>query len=266
MERKDVNYDSFKIKLNENSSIKHVIAVMSGKGGVGKSSVTSLIANRLNQLGYKVGIFDADITGPSIPEAFGLYENATGSKAGINPEVSRDGVKVMSVNLILSNKTDPVVWRSPVVNNVLKQFYSDVNWGELDYLLVDMPPGTSDVPLTIYQSLPVDGCVIVTSPQNLVSMIVEKSINMARMVNVDILGIVENMSYYKCPDCGSIHKIFGEGNTKQIAGKYGISTVCELPINPKIAQKIDNGQVEDLEITALDDIINNIKNLDNKAE
>lgn len=266
MQKKKVDYKQFKVDQNKNSNIKHVIAVMSGKGGVGKSSVTSLLANRLNKMGKKVAIFDADITGPSIPQAFGLYENATGSKEGINPQISRDGIKVMSVNLILSNKTDPVVWRSPVVNNVLKQFWSEVNWGDIDYMLVDMPPGTSDVPLTIFQSLPIDGCVIVTSPQNLVSMIVEKSINMAKMVGAKVIGLVENMSYFKCPECSHVEYIFGKGKTREVADKYNIETVSNLPINPKISEKIDRGLVEDLEINALDEIIDSIIKLEDKDE
>lgn len=261
MEERKVDYSKFKIKLNEHSQINKVIAVTSGKGGVGKSSVTSLIAANLNKRGYKVGIFDADISGPSIPQAFGLKDNATGSKEGINPEITRDGIKVMSVNLILSDKKSPVIWRSPIINNVLKQFWKDVKWGKLDYLLLDLPPGTSDIPLTIFQSLPVNAAVIVTSPQSLVSMIVEKSINMCKMVSVPIVGIVENMSYYKCPCCNHIDYIYGKSNTEEIAKSHGIDLVEKLAINPKIAEKIDLGLIEDIEINALDNLIYKIEKL-----
>lgn len=261
MEEKN-NFDQFKVNLHEGSSVGHTIAVMSGKGGVGKSSVTSMIANKLNKKGYKVAIFDADITGPSIPQAFGIDESVTGTKEGLMyPGVSRDGIKLISVNMILPNKTDPVVWRSSIVTGVIKQFYSDVDWGEIDYMLIDMPPGTSDVPLTVFQSLPIDGIVAVATPQDLVGMVVEKSLKMARMMGKKVLGIVENMSYFKCPDCGSEHKIFGESHVEEVAQKHDIETVAKLPINPDIASKIDQGLIEDIDSEELDPIIEKIESL-----
>ena len=261
MEEKN-NFDQFKVNLHEDSSVGHAIAVMSGKGGVGKSSVTSMIANKLNKQGYKVAIFDADITGPSIPQAFGIDESVTGTKEGLMyPGVSRDGIKVISVNMILPNKTDPVVWRSSIVTGVIKQFYSDVDWGEIDYMLIDMPPGTSDVPLTVFQSLPIDGIVAVATPQDLVGMVVEKSLKMARMMGKDVLGIVENMSYFKCPDCGSEHKIFGESHVEEVAEKHDIDTLSKLPIDPEIASKIDQGLIEDINPEGLDSIIEKIESL-----
>lgn len=253
------NFDQFKVNLHEGSSVGHVIAVMSGKGGVGKSSVTSMLANNLSKRGYKVAIFDADITGPSIPQAFGIDEKVRGTGQGLMyPAVSRDGVKIMSVNMILPNKTDPVVWRSSIVTTVVKQFYTDVDWGEIDYMLVDMPPGTSDVPLTVFQSLPIDGVIAVATPQDLVGMVVEKSLKMARMMGKKVLGIVENMSYFKCPDCGSDHKIFGDSHIEEVADRHNIDTIAKLPINPTIAEKIDSGLVEDINEEKLDPIVEKI--------
>lgn len=256
------NFDQFKVNLNEGSSVGHVIAVMSGKGGVGKSSVTSMLANKLNKEGYKVGVFDADVTGPSIPQAFGIDDKVRGTKEGLMyPGLSRDGVKIISVNMILPNKTDPVVWRSSIVTGVIKQFYSDVDWGKLDYLLIDMPPGTSDVPLTVFQSLPIDGIVAVATPQGLVGMVVEKSLKMAKMMGKEVIAIVENMSYFKCPDCGSEHKIFGDSHVEDVAKNHGIDVVAKLPINPEIAEKIDQGLIEDINPSELDPIINKITSL-----
>lgn len=256
------NFDQFKVNLNEGSSVGHVIAIMSGKGGVGKSSVTSMLANKLNKEGYKVGVFDADVTGPSIPQAFGINDNVKGTKEGLMyPGISRDGVEVISVNMILPNKTDPVVWRSSIVTGVIKQFYTDVDWGKLDYLLIDMPPGTSDVPLTVFQSLPIDGIVAVATPQGLVEMVVEKSLKMAKMMGKDVIGIVENMSYFKCPDCGSVHKIFGESKIDQVAENHGIETVAKLPIDPQIAELIDKGLIEDKNSSELDPIVSKITSL-----
>ena len=256
------NLDQFKVNLNEGSSVGHVIAVMSGKGGVGKSSVTSMLANKLNKQGYKVAVFDADITGPSIPQAFGVDENVRGTKEGLMyPGVTRDGIKIMSVNMILPNNTDPVVWRASIVTNVIKQFYTDVDWGEIDYMLIDMPPGTSDVPLTVFQSLPIDGIVAVATPQDLVGMVVEKSLKMAKMMGKKVIGIVENMSYFKCPDCGSEHKIFGDSHVDEVAIRHGIETVAKLPINPEVASKIDAGLIEDLNPEELDPIIEKITSL-----
>ena len=206
--KSDCSSRDLRVPANAKSSIKHVIAVVSGKGGVGKSTVTSLLAVAMRKLGYSVGILDADLTGPSIPQAFGLHEPAAGSDDGILPAVTKDGIKVMSVNLLLPDAADPVVWRGPVLAGAVKQFWSDVIWGDVDYLFVDLPPGTGDVPLTVFQSLPVNGVVIVTSPQALVSMIVEKAVNMAAMMKKNVVGLVENMSYYVCPDCGAKHEIF----------------------------------------------------------
>lgn len=260
-EKRKINLDQFKIDTNKNSSIKHVIPVTSGKGGVGKSLVTSILASKLAKDGYKVGILDADITGPSIPQTFGLEDSVVANKEGIIPEETGLGIKVISVNLILQNKTDPVVWRASIVNNVLKQFYSEVNWGDLDFLLVDMPPGTSDIPLTIFQSLPIDGAVVVTSPQDLVGMVVEKSINMARMMGIQILGLVENMSYFKCPDCGKISYIFGKSRVDDLAEKYGVKTCAKLPINPDFAALVDQGKVEEIDLPEIEDLAKKIESL-----
>ena len=232
---------------NALSKIGKVIAVVSGKGGVGKSLVTSSLAVAMRRRGKKVAILDADITGPSIPTAFNLHERATGSDLGINPAVSETGIEVMSLNLLVEHETDPVVWRGPVIAGTVKQFWTDVVWGDLDYLFVDMPPGTGDVPLTVFQSLPVKGIIVVTSPQELVSMIVEKAVRMAEMMDIPVLGIVENMSYYECPDCGSRHSIFGESHIDEVAKKHGISQVARIPINPVIASSCDRGRIEDVE-------------------
>ena len=262
MQKKNINLDKFKINLHEGSSVGKVIAVMSGKGGVGKSSVSSLLASELNKKGHKVAIFDADITGPSIPEAFGIDEPVRGTKEGImNPAVTRDGIKLISVNMILRDKTDPVVWRASIVTGVIKQFYTDVNWGEIDYLVVDMPPGTADVPLTVFQSLPIDGVVAVATPQGLVEMVVEKSLKMAKMMGKNIIGIVENMSYYECPDCGSKHAIFGKSNIEEVAKKYGVDTLVKLPIDPEIASKIDQGMATEIENELLNPIVEKIEGL-----
>ena len=234
------------------SHIGRVIGVVSGKGGVGKSMVTSLLAVRLMRAGKKVGILDADITGPSIPKAFGIHDRATGDESGILPAQSRGGIKVMSLNLLMANETDPVVWRGPVIASAVKQFWTDVVWGDLDVLLVDMPPGTGDVPLTVFQSLPVDGIVLVTSPQALVGMIVEKAVGMAELMNIPILGIVENFSTYTCPDCGKQHAIFGESRLDEITAAHGISHSARLPIDPALAQAADAGKIEEINLPALD--------------
>ena len=218
--------------------------MVSGKGGVGKSSVTSLLASAAAAAGKKVAILDADITGPSIPKAFGIAERAVGNETMIMPVKTAGGIKVMSINLLLENETDPVVWRGPILGGVVEQFWSDVVWGDIDVMFVDMPPGTGDVALTVYQSLPVDGIVIVTSPQELVEMIVEKAAKMADMMNIPIVGIVENMSYFKCPDCGAEHKIFGESHIEDIAAQYGIAEIAKLPMDAELARACDNGTVE----------------------
>lgn len=235
------------IAPNQQSKIKKVIAVVSGKGGVGKSMVTSSMAVLMNRLGKKTAILDADITGPSIPKAFGITEKAYGTKDGMFPCESKKGIKVMSVNLLLDDVTDPVVWRGPLIAETVKQFWKDVIWGDIDYMFIDMPPGTGDVPLTVFQSIVIDGIIIVTSPQELVGMIVDKAVKMAEMMNVPILGIVENLSYFVCPHCNELHKIFGESDIDAIAAKHNIPVVCKLPIDPNIASRCDRGETEDFE-------------------
>ena len=231
-------------QAHELSNVKKVIGVVSGKGGVGKSLVTSLLAVAMQRKGYRVGILDADITRPSIPKAFGLKERATGTSTGIFPVASKTGIEVMSINLLLDNDTDPVVWRGPVIAGAVKQFWTDVIWKDIDYMFIDMPPGTGDVPLTVFQSLPINGIVIVTSPQELVSMIVEKAVKMANLMNVPVLGMVENMSFFRCPDCGKTYSIFGESHIEQVAAAHGITRIAKLPINPKVAAAVDAGCVE----------------------
>lgn len=242
-------------KTNEFSKVKKVIAVMSGKGGVGKSLVTSMLSVLSQRAGNKTAILDADITGPSIPKAFGLEgRRAAATDMGIFPEKSKTGISVMSLNLLLENSSDPVVWRGPVIAGAVKQFWTDVVWGDVDYMFVDMPPGTGDVPLTVFQSIPVDGIVVVTSPQDLVSVIVEKAVKMAGMMNIPIVGIVENMSYFECPDCQKRHFIFGESHIEKIAEKYGIKNIAYLPIDPKAAAACDNGTVELFDVDGLSGI------------
>ncbi len=236
------------------SSTKHTIGVVSGKGGVGKSIVTSLAAVSMNRKGKKVGILDSDITGPSIPRAFGLNENATSNGELIFPSVTEKGINVMSINLLLDSQTTPVIWRGPVLGGVIKQFWEEVLWGDLDYMFIDMPPGTGDVPLTIYQSIPLDGIIIVTTPQDLVQMIVEKSINMAQMMNIPILGIVENMSYVECPDCGKKIEIFGKSNIKEVCGRFGVPLLAQLPVDHELAVMCDNGTIESAEKDYLDEV------------
>ena len=230
---------------NEYSDVKKVIGVISGKGGVGKSLVTSLLAVKASQKGLKTAVLDADITGPSIPKSFGVHKKAYGSDIGIIPVNTEGGIKLMSINLLVDNEEDPVIWRGPVIAGAVQQFWTDVAWGDIDVMFVDMPPGTGDVPLTVFQSLPVDGIIVVTSPQELVGMIVEKSLNMANIMNVPVLGIIENMSYYKCPDCGSEHAIFGESRVEEIAAQYGIKNTARLPLDPELAKACDEGTVED---------------------
>lgn len=234
------------------SSVKKVIGVVSGKGGVGKSLVTSLLAITMNQRGYKTAILDADITGPSIPKIFGIQGKAQGIEEGLLPSVSKNGVKVMSSNLLLENDTDPIVWRGPVIANLVKQFWTEVIWEDVDYLFVDMPPGTGDVPLTVFQSIGVDGIVIVTSPQELVSMIVEKAVNMANLMDIEVLGIIENYSYIECPDCKKKISVFGESKVDEVAKKYNLQVIGKLPIDPQFALLCDKGQLEDVKIDYLD--------------
>ncbi len=248
-------------KLNNLSSVKKVIGVVSGKGGVGKSLVTSLLAVLMQRRNYNVGVLDADVTGPSIPKVFGLNKKAEADENGIYPGVSKTGVKVMSVNLLLENDSDPVVWRGPVIAGAVKQFWTDVVWGDVDFMFVDMPPGTGDVPLTVFQSLPVDGIIVVSSPQELVGMIVEKAVKMAGMMNIPVLGIVENMSYFECPDCGKKLNVFGESHVDESAEKFGIETVSRLPINPKLAAACDKGAIELFEGSWLDNVAEKLETL-----
>lgn len=243
-----------KAPMNELSDVRKVIGVVSGKGGVGKSSVTSMLAAAARKQGKKVAILDADITGPSIPKAFGITEKAQGNDTMILPSITETGIKAMSINLLLENETDPVVWRGPILGGVVQQFWSDVTWGDVDVMFVDMPPGTGDVALTVYQNLPVDGIVIVTSPQELVSMIVEKAVKMADMMDIPVVGIVENMSYFKCPDCGKEHKIFGESHIEDIAKTYGITNVAKLPMDPEVAKACDEGTIEHFDCKEMDEL------------
>lgn len=252
-ERKNTKSD-FSVQPHELSNIKKVIGVVSGKGGVGKSLVTSLMAVIMQRRGFQSAILDADITGPSIPKVFGIKEKAAGNEMGLFPVKSKTGIDVMSINLLLDNDTDPVVWRGPVIAGTVKQFWSDVIWNNVDFMFVDMPPGTGDVPLTVFQSLPVDGIIIVTSPQELVSMIVGKAVKMAKIMNVPILGLVENLSYFKCPDCGKEHSVFGVSHIEEVAEKFEIKDVAKLPINPKLAAACDKGMIELFEGDWLDQI------------
>lgn len=243
---------SFLEELIPMSRVKKVIGVVSGKGGVGKSLVTSMLSVLLRRRGYKTAVLDADVTGPSIPKMFGIHERAQASELGLLPVSTKTGIDVMSVNLLLENEDDPVVWRGPVIAGTVKQFWTDVIWTDVDYMFVDMPPGTGDVPLTVFQSLPVDGIIIVTSPQELVSMIVGKAVKMAQMMEVPILGIVENYSYVECPDCHKKLFVFGEGKVEEVAGRYALPVLGKLPMDPAIAKACDNGCVELFEGNWLD--------------
>ena len=242
----------FAAKANAHSRVKKVIGVVSGKGGVGKSMVTSLLSVLLRRRGLTTAILDADITGPSIPKAFGVKEQLMADDEGIYPAVSATGVKMVSLNLLLPNETDPVVWRGPVIAGTVKQFWTDVRWEDVDFMFVDMPPGTGDVPLTVFQSLPVDGIIIVTSPQELVGMIVEKAMNMAKLMNVPVLGLVENMAYFQCDQCGKRHYIFGESRLGEIALRNGISLTAQMPLDPALAAACDAGRVEMAEAPGLE--------------
>ncbi len=235
----------FSAPQNAKSAVKHVIGVISGKGGVGKSLVTCLLAAAMQRRGHRSAILDADITGPSIPHGFGVTDKAMGNNEEMLPQVSAGGTKIMSVNLLLDKETDPVIWRGPVVAGMVKSFWTDVVWGEVDFMFVDMPPGTGDVPLTVFQSLPLDGVIIVASPQEMVGMIVEKAVNMADMMNIPVLALVENMSYFICPDCGGRHELFGRSRAQELAGRHSIPAVCRLPLDPAIATLMDEGRVEE---------------------
>ena len=236
--------ESFRKPLREGASVKKVIAVVSGKGGVGKSLVTCLLASEMQRRGHNCAVLDADITGPSIPKSFGIHEHCMGTEEYLLPVTTHTGLQIMSMNLILENEREPVVWRGPVIAGAVTQFWTDVLWQDVDFMFVDMPPGTGDVPLTVFQSLPVNGIVIVTTPQDLVGMIVEKAVNMAGLMNIPVIGIVENMSYFKCPDCGKEHAIFGESRVEELAKEYGIPHVAKLPIDPVITTMVDAGEVE----------------------
>ncbi len=251
---------SSSLEPNKRSNIKNVIGVVSGKGGVGKSLVTSLLASEMQKRGFKVAILDADITGPSIPKSFGVDTRLTADADGINPAVTASGIEIMSVNLMLRREDEFVAWRGPVVSNAIKQFWQEVNWGDIDYMFVDMPPGTSDVFLTVFQSLPVDGIVTVSAPQELVAMIVGKAVNLARSMEVPVIGLVENMAYFKCDDCGKKHFIYGEPQGEEVAKRYEIPSVATLPLDPSFARLVDKGSVEDYDVEgALDSIIDEIE-------
>ena len=244
--------------LNKNSSVKKVIGVVSGKGGVGKSLVTSMLAVLAQRKGYQAAILDADITGPSIPKVFGVHGKVFGNEAGIFPAESKCGTKIMSINLLLANEGDPVVWRGPVIAGAVKQFWSEVNWEQVDYMFVDMPPGTGDVPLTVFQSLPLDGIVVVTSPQELVEMIVEKAVKMAGLMDIPVLGLVENMAYFECPSCHETHYIFGQSHIDDLAERYQIKSTAQLPLAPALADLCDHGNIEAFEGNWLDNILERI--------
>ncbi|SEP92723.1 Chromosome partitioning ATPase, Mrp family, contains Fe-S cluster [Lachnospiraceae bacterium NE2001] len=243
---------------NEYSNIKKVIGVLSGKGGVGKSLVTSLMAVKAAKEGKRVAVMDADITGPSIPKSFGVHSKTYGSDLGIMPIQTKLGIKLMSINLLVDNEEDPVIWRGPVIAGAVQQFWTDVAWGDIDVMFVDMPPGTGDVPLTVFQSLPVDGIIVVTSPQELVEMIVGKAVKMANMMNIPIVGLVENMSYFECPNCGEKHDIFGRSRVEEVAAKYGIENTARCPIVTGVAEKIDNGLAEEVDVNWLDLLYNKL--------
>ena len=254
----DRKAESMLAKLNERSTVKKVIAVVSGKGGVGKSTVTSMLAVAMARRGKRTAVLDADITGPSAPTAFGVTQCQGANEDGLYPALSRSGIQVMSINLLLDNNTDPVVWRGPVIAGAVKQFWTDVIWEDVDYMFVDMPPGTGDVPLTVFQSLPVDGIVIVTSPQDLVGMIVSKAVKMANMMHIPVLGFVENYSYLECPDCGKKIEVFGKSHLEEVAKSFNLPVLAKLPIDPKVAEAFDNGLMETVPTDALASVVEKI--------
>lgn len=251
-------------KLNEMSNVKKVIGVVSGKGGVGKSLVTSMMAVTMNRIGYKTAILDADITGPSIPRAFGIKDRVRGTKEGINPIKTRTGIELISSNLLLDNDTDPLVWRGSLISSAVKQFWTDVIWQDVDYMFIDMPPGTGDVALTVFQSLPIDGIIMVTSPQELVGMIVGKAMKMAEKMEIPVLALVENMSYFNCPDNGKDYEIFGPSKVEDLSKEYGINLWARLPIDPNIADMCDSGNIEDLEFDYLIPIAKELMKMEEK--
>lgn len=247
------------LKQNEYSNIKKIYAVVSGKGGVGKSSVTAMLASAVQSMGHQVAILDADVTGPSIPKMFGIEGRAEADASGIIPKESKTGIRVMSINLLLETPEQPVVWRGPVISGVIQQFFTDVAWGDVDYMFVDMPPGTGDVPLTVFQSLNVDGIIVVTTPQDLVGLIVSKAINMAEMMKVPVVGLVENMSYFMCPNCNEKHEIFGKSKTDEVAEKFGIPVLAKLPIDVRTPQLADKGAIELADTDAFLPVIDKLK-------
>ncbi|MDD6481616.1 MAG: Mrp/NBP35 family ATP-binding protein [Lachnospiraceae bacterium] len=255
------NKQSMQEAMNAYSDIKHVIGVVSGKGGVGKSFVTSSLAVQMAKAGYKVGILDADITGPSIPKMFGAHGQIVGDEKGMYPFETEGEIKIISINLLMDDEEAPVVWRGPVIAGAVKQFWNETVWGDIDYLFVDMPPGTGDVPLTVFQSLPVDGIVVVTSPQELVQMIVRKAFNMANMMDIPVLGVVENFSYLKCPDCGKEIELFGESHIDEVAAETGTKVLGKLPLNPEYAKMADAGKFFELENPYLDKAVEVLKQL-----
>jgi len=258
----DRKKESLLAALNPKSSVKKVIAVVSGKGGVGKSTVTSMLAVAMAKKGKRVGVLDADITGPSAPTAFGVNECQGATEDGLYPALTRTGIQVMSINLLLDNSTDPVVWRGPVIAGAVKQFWTDVIWEDVDYMFVDMPPGTGDVPLTVFQSLPVDGILIVTSPQDLVSMIVSKAVKMAQMMHIPVLGFIENYSYLQCPDCGKRMEVFGKSKLQEVAEAFGMPILAKLPIDPKVAESFDSGLMETVDTDALADAVKAVEEIE----
>lgn len=247
--------NSFKIELNEKSSVKKIIGVVSGKGGVGKSFVTSMLASQMARNGHRVAVLDGDITGPSQTKAFGITEKAMGDGKYIYPYITKNGIQVISTNMILDSDDTPVIWRGPMVANILKQFYTDVCWDNVEYMFVDMPPGTSDVPLTAFQSFPLDGIVVVTSPQELVSMVVEKAINMAQQMNIHVLGLIENMSYVECPTCKEKIEIFGKSHIQEVAEKFQLPILAKIPMRPIVAKSADEGTMEDLEVPEIKEAV-----------
>ena len=251
----------FRAPANAKSKVRHVIGIISGKGGVGKSLVTSLLAAAMQRRGHRTAILDADITGPSIPHSFGVTDKAVGNNEEMLPQVTRGGTEIMSINLLLDNETDPVVWRGPVIAGMVKSFWTDVVWGEVDFMFVDMPPGTGDVALTVFQSLPLDGVIIVASPQEMVGMIVEKAVNMAGMMKIPVLALVENMSYFTCPDCGCEIKVFGDSHVEEIATTYGIPLLARLPIDPAAAAACDSGKVESIDTAPIQPALDKILSL-----
>lgn len=258
--------EDMKLRQNDYSNIKKVIAVVSGKGGVGKSLVTSLLASASQARGFETAVMDADVTGPSIPKAFGIHERAMGSDEGMFPVESKTGIKIMSINLLLEKEDAPVVWRGPVISGVINQFWQEVLWGDVDYMFVDMPPGTGDVPLSVFQSIALDGIIVVTSPQELVSMVVEKAVKMAEKMDVPIVGVVENMSYVACPDCGKKIYLFGEGKSEEAAKRHNLPLLAQMPIDPKLAALVDAGKIEEFEGTWLNAATDALEKTRKRAE